>query len=163
MRRRSEERFTYLLHLVLVKPEHIDQLPDNRGWIPNGYRAIAGIAIRLDYTGPTILGQRLDELNHKRLIQLITRLGAFDRALDRLPLDQLERSWAEWTTEPGIYFYRNTWLRGHWQWLRILEENPGLPTLTLSLSDLLAAYQERVARVAQAAAGHSASATGLSH
>jgi hypothetical protein len=32
-------------------------------------------------------------------------------------------------------------LRGHWRWLRIQEENPGLTTLTLSLAEIVAAAE----------------------
>jgi hypothetical protein len=41
-------------------------------------------------------------------------------------------------SDPHCYFRRNIWLRAHWQWLRIREENPGLTTLTVSLSEVVA-------------------------
>jgi len=130
--------FKYLLHLVLIKPELEAQPAGLSGWIPMGHRAVGAIAVRLDYGGERILGFSFQNLNHKQWMVLCSRLGIFDRALDQLALRPPERALAEWNSEPHSYFQRNIWLRYHWQWLRIREENPGLTTLTISLSEAVA-------------------------
>lgn len=108
-----------------------------------GYRTVGIIALRLGYSGRVILGQPISTLRHREWIALCSRLGVFSNGLDQLELSPELRRLAEWDSEPQAYFHRNIWLKGHWQWLRIQEENPGLTTLTLSLAEIVAAAEAR--------------------
>jgi len=137
--------FKYLLHLVLIKPEVEARSTGLSGWMPMGHRAVGAIAVRLDYGGVQILGHSFQNLNHKHWMRLCSRLGVFDRGLDQLALQPQQRALAEWNSENHSYFQRNIWLRYHWQWLRIREENHNLTTLTISLSEAVAADEAKTA------------------
>jgi hypothetical protein len=101
--------------------------------------------VRLDYGGDQILGHSFQNLNHKHWMRLCSRLGVFDRGLDQLALQPQQRALAEWDSENHSYSQRNIWLQYHWQWLRIREENPNLTTLTISLSEAVAADEAKTA------------------
>jgi hypothetical protein len=157
IRGRQNDSFKYLLHLILLKPEVTECPVGHQGWIPMGYRTVGIIALRLDYSGRVILGQPISALRHREWIALCSRLGVFSNGLDQLELSPELRRLAEWDSEPQAYFFRNIWLKGHWQWLRIQEENPGLTTLTLSLAEIVAAAEARaLAAVPTALVGGSA-------
>jgi hypothetical protein len=135
--------FKYLVHLVLIKSE-VDVLPvGHAGWMPMGHRAVGAIALRLDHPRQQILGYSIKGLNHKQWMGLCFHLGVFNRALDQLALRSPVRALAQWDSDPHCYFRRNVWLRAHWQWLRIREENPGLATLTISLSEAVAVAEAK--------------------
>ncbi|WP_144036897.1 hypothetical protein [Synechococcus sp. MW101C3] len=122
-----------------------------------GHRTVGIIALRLDYTGEGILGQSISTYGHREWIAFCSRLAVFSNGLDQLALSPELRGLAEWDSEPQAYFFRNIWLKGHWQWLRIQEESPGLTTLTLSLAEIVAAAEtQALAAVPTAPSGGSA-------
>lgn len=86
----------------------------------------------------THCGQPISTYGHREWLAFCSRLGVFSNGLDQLALSQELRGLAEWVSEPQADFLRNIWLKGHWQWLRIQEENPGLTKLTLSLAEIVA-------------------------
>jgi hypothetical protein len=143
--------FKYALHLPLFKQEVVSRPVRHGGWIPMGYRAAGAIALRMDYTGAGILGQPFKDLSHKQWMTIIDRLGVFTNALDRLAFSPQLKAQVEWKTHPGMCFERNVWLRSHWQWLRTREENPGLATLTISLSEAVAAAETNALKAASTA------------
>jgi len=143
IRKTEVTAFKYLLHLVMIKPEVEPPPAGLSGWMPMGHRAIGAIALRMDYSGKRILGHSVQSLNHKQWMVLCSRLSVFDRALDQLDLRAPLRGLAEWSSEPHSYFQRNIWLRAHWQGLRIREENPGLATMTISLSEAIAVAEAK--------------------
>ncbi|QPN57006.1 hypothetical protein I1E95_02175 [Synechococcus sp. CBW1107] len=125
----------------MAKPE-VGELPEgHNGWMPRRLPVIGIIAVRMDHHIGQILDQDISELTHKQWIAFFDRHALFGQLLDRLGLSSDLRTLAQWSSDPHRYFYRNVWLRGHWQWLRILEENPGLTTLTVSLADIVAAIE----------------------
>lgn len=157
IRQRRAVSFKYLLHLILLKPEVTERPVGHQGWIPMGHRTVGIIALRLDYTGRAILGQPISTYSHREWIAFCSLLGVFSNGLDQLALSAELRGLAEWDSEPQAYFFRNIWLKGHWQWLRIQEENPGLTTLTLSLAEIVAAAESQaLAAVPTAPGGGSA-------
>lgn len=141
IRRNQDTSFKYLLHMVLAKPEVSDLPEGHNGWMPRRLPVIGIIAVRMDHNIGQILDQDISELTHKQWIAIFEGLALFDQALDRLGLSSELRTLAQWSSDRHRYYYRNVWLRGHWQWLRILEENPGLTTLTVSLADIVAATE----------------------
>lgn len=141
--RNQDTSFKYLLHMVLAKPE-VGELPEgHNGWIPRRAPAIGIFAVRMYHNVGQILGQDISELTHKQWISIFDGLALFDQALERIGLSSDLRTLAQWSSDRHRYYYRNVWLRGHWQWLRILEENPGLMTLTVSLADIVAAIEAK--------------------
>jgi hypothetical protein len=79
-------------------------------------------------------------------MRLCSHLGIFHRVLDQLALQPQQRALDEWNSENHSYFQRNIWLQYHWQWLRIQEEIPNLTTLTISLSEAVAADEAKAAK-----------------
>ncbi|MCX5952750.1 MAG: hypothetical protein NTZ40_04465 [Cyanobacteria bacterium] len=143
---RSDVRaFKYLLHLVLINPALSLRPSGHDGWTPMRYSVVGAIAVRLDYGGAQILGHSIQNFDHKHWMRLCSHLGIFHRVLDQLALQPQQRALAEWDSENHSYSQRNIWLQYHWQWLRIREENPNLTTLTISLSEAVAADKAKTA------------------
>lgn len=139
-------QFKYQLHMVLAKPE-VASLPAGlTGWKPMGHRAIGVLAVRMDYDGTQILGQTIANQTHRQWMGVFDRLGVYAQALDQLALSPSLRAMAEWNTQANGYFERNVWLRSHWQWLRLQEENPAMQTRLFRLSELVAAAEARARR-----------------
>ena len=137
--------FKYLLHLVLINPALSLRPSGHDGWTPMRYSVVGAIAVRLDYGGDQILGHSIQNFDHKHWMRLCSHLGIFHRVLDQLALQPQQRALAEWDSENHSYSQRNIWLQYHWQWLRIREENPNLTTLTISLSEAVAADEAKTA------------------
>ncbi len=143
VQKRTEDAYKYLVHCVLIKPEHRDKAVGNTGWIPGGLRVAGLIALRMDFKGSLILGNSIQNVRHNKWTAAINTLGVFDDAMTKLNLSPDLKKYVAWKADPRDYFQRNIWIRGHWQLLRIQEENRQLTIKTYSLAEIVTAAEAK--------------------
>lgn len=106
----------------------------HRGWFPGRRRSIGIFAVRMDCAADNQYYQLLTNFTHKDWCAFLNEFPIYEPA-DRLALSPEHHAIAD-RKPNGELRYKSIWLRHEWEWVRILEENPGLHTRTYKLSEV---------------------------